>query len=369
MRGDELPGRPNTASAAVVSMVGMGALGLIALLLVPPTLGALAEHPSSPAIYIGPAVVEWLKTLNIPAKAIANMVSAFAVLLLTLFIEQSLRTAENVPVSTRRSIGTFALLGGVVTVICAVLTVAGAPVGGNTGAAVQTVGSACVVLFFASHIATHSVLPLSQQRKALDQTRENLKDALAQSERLDPISLRATVWTLVGYGFFCWVIVPSTGFVLAVAHDPDNSGPWVGILLGGAYIVTILFFLTGLTTPGSSPFVRKCAQVLWGILAGVLVALMYLVFNANESRSLTLPLLSLAYAAVAVSALPLRKMPRWTLTGAARSVQHQMLLASESKNNEATVKLDEWEAKLKVSRPRPAKARIIRRRRSASGPA
>lgn len=105
------------------------------------------------------------------------------------------------------------------------------------------------------------------------------------------------------------------------------------------------------------------------ILAVVLAVFMSLVFNANESGSPMLPLLFLAYAAAAISVLPIRKMPRWTLTGAARSVQHRMLLASESKNNEATVKLDEWEAKLKASRPRPANTRIIRRRRSASDPA
>ncbi|MFJ2543051.1 hypothetical protein [Microbacterium sp. NPDC087589] len=343
---DEQPGRPNSPGAALTTMVLMGLVLVSVLVVAAPVARAMLEYPTAPGDHINALFVEWVTVLHSPAKAVANVVSAFAVLMLTLFIEEGLKASDKVPVRTRRNIATFAFVGGVATVGCSALAVLGATFGGNVAATIQTVGSAAVVLFFASHIATHSVISLTKQRRGLLSTRDLVADALRTLHLQGPLSFAAIAWVLAGAGTLCFIALPAVAFVIAEALDPANSGRWVSGLLGVAYLAFAMFFLTCGTTPGNSAGIRVASRVGWGLLAIIMAFATAVAFALNMSESALLPSLFFITDAVALLSIPAAWMPRWTLTGAARTLQLRALKKTKDANDRAIQNLDAWEATL-----------------------
>lgn len=342
---EEQPGRPNTPRAALSAMLAIGLLTTIVLVLMPPYARALAQAPLGPDANLGQFIIDWVTVLYSHAAALANVVSAFAVLLLTLFIEESLKASDKVPVQTRRNLATFTFIGGIVTVTAVAIAVIGAFFGGDMGSAIQIVGSACVVLFFAAHIATRSVVSLQKQRHSLLRSRDILTVALQDIRRQRPLPYPAAVWTLAAAATLCVAVLPVAGFILAESLDRANSWTWVGGLFAAAYLTFGLFFLMSGTTPGNSTGIRVGARIAWVVLALMLAFTTFVAFALNSTGNVTLPLLFIPPALLALASAPTRKMPRWTLTGAARSLQLRSLTRAEKANERAIEELDAWEAK------------------------
>lgn len=345
---EEQPGRPNSPGAAATTMLLIGLLLITIVVVVPPVARALAEYPANPGDHINSFIVEWVAVLHSPAKAVANVVSAFAVLMLTLFIEEGLKASDKVPVRTRRNIATFAFIGGVATVGCTVLAVLGTTFGGSVAPTIQIVGSAAVVLFFASHVATHSVISLTRQRQGLLSARNIIAGARRALRLQAPLSFPAAVWILASLGALCFIVLPAAGFFIAEVLDPSNTGPWVSGLLGVAYLVFVMFFLTCGTTPGNPVGIRVASRVGWCALAVLLAFATAVAFALNMSDSVVLPVLFIVADGIALLSIPAAWMPRWTLTGTARALQLRALTKSKAANDRAIQNLDAWEATLQA---------------------
>lgn len=343
MPDDEQPGRPNSAGDSALGMLTIGTIVVLVFLFVPPSLRASAFGNGDD---LGVSVVGWLTTLYASPMALANVTSAFAVLMLALFIEESLKASDKVAVGTRRNIATFAFIGGIATVIITGIAIAGVSIGEDAGAAIQIMGSASVVLFFASHIATRSVTSLEKQKQHLARSASDLTAAIAAIDLRHVMSDRAVRWTLGALCTLCWVILPVTGFFLAAGFDPTRAGAWVGGLLGVAYLGTLAFFATWATTPGYGKLVVVLAHIGWWILVVFLAAAVVVAFFVNTSENPWLPVLVTLTPALTLTSAPFVWMPAWTLTGAALRLQKRSLRKSQSLNAEATRKLEEWEETL-----------------------
>lgn len=117
----------------------IGTIVVLMLLFLPPSLRTSALGGGDD---LGVSVVEWLTTLYASPEALASVISAFAVLMLALFIEESLKASDKVAVGTRRNIATFAFIGGIATVAIVGIAIAGVSIGRDAGAAIQILGSA-----------------------------------------------------------------------------------------------------------------------------------------------------------------------------------------------------------------------------------
>lgn len=324
-------------------MMTIGTILALMLLFVPPSLRASALGGGDD---LGTSVVEWLTTLYASPKALASVISAFAVLMLALFIEESLKASDKVAVGTRRNIATFAFIGGIVTVIIVGIALAGISIGKDAGPAIQILGSASVVLFFASHIATRSVISLEKQKQNVARSASDLTAAVAAIDLRPVMPARAVRWALATLGALCWLILPVAGFVLAVAFDPNRAGAWVGGLLGVAYLGTLAFFATWGTTPGYTKFVVVLAHIGWWILVAFLGAAVLVAFSVNTSENPALPILVAVAPLLTVASAPFARMPRWTVTAAALALQKRSLMKSQTANADAMRKLQEWEGTL-----------------------
>lgn len=343
MSDHEQPGRPNSAGDSALGMLTIGTIVVLVFLFVPPSLRASAIGNDDE---LGISVVGWLTTLYASPTALANVTSAFAVLMLALFIEESLKASDKVAVGTRRNIATFAFIGGIATVIITGIALAGVSIGKDAGAAIQILGSASVVLFFASHIATRSVTSLEKQKQHLTQTAADLTSAIKAFKRRHVMSDNAVRWTLGALCTLCWVILPVAGFFLAVAFDPNRAGAWVGGLLGVAYLGTLAFFATWATAPGYTKLVVVLAHIGWWILVVFLAAAVVVASFVNTSESFWLPAVAAVAPVLTLASAPFSWMPSWSLTGAALWLQKRSLSKSQSVNAEATRKLQEWEETL-----------------------
>lgn len=318
----------------------IGTILVLMLLFLPPSLRASELGGGDD---LGISVVEWLTTLYASPNALASVISAFAVLMLALFIEESLKASDKVAVGTRRNIATFAFIGGIVTVVVVGIAIAGVSIGENAGAAIQIVGSASVVLFFASHIATRSVTSLEKQKQHVARFAADLTAAVTAINLRPVMSVRAVRWTLAVLGTLCWVILPVVGFFLAVVFDPNRAGAWVGGLLGVAYLGTLAFFASWGTTPGYTKLVVILAHVGWWILIAFLGAAVLVAFSVNTSASPALPILVAVTPLLTLASAPFSWMPWWTVTAAALGLQKRSLGKSQSANATTTQKLQEWE--------------------------
>ncbi|MFF7291669.1 hypothetical protein ACFY9N_03965 [Microbacterium sp. NPDC008134] len=348
MLDDEQPGRPNSAGDSALGMLTIGTILVLVLLFVPPSLRARAFGSGDD---LGTSVLDWLTTLYASPGALASVISAFAVLMLALFIEESLKASDKVAVGTRRNIATFAFIGGIATVVIAGIAIAGVSIGMDAGAAIQIAGSASVVLFFASHIATRSVTSLKKQKQNLADAASNLATAIAAINLRNTMSDRVARWTLGTLGALCWVILPVTGFFLAAVVDPDRAGGWVGGLLGVAYLSTLAFFATWATTPGYAKVVVVLAHIGWWILVVFLVFAVLVAFSVNTSENPVLPILVMVTPVLTLVTAPFALMPSWTITAAALRLQQRSLTKSQAANTEATRKLQEYEEALAQTSP------------------
>lgn len=343
----ERPGRPNSPWGSFVAMSAIGGAFLVILLLAPlPFRAPLDPRPDGA---FEQAFKVWLGILNGSAVELANVVAAFAVLLLALFIEESIKSSDAVPVDTRRNIGLFAFVGGAVTVVITGLSVAGAAVWGTIPAAVQTLGSACVVLFFASHIATRSVVSLGKQKESLQRSLDAIEQDIARLRQHPLLRPRATAWFGGSFALANWVMLPTIGFFIASGSGQHDPAAWSAGLVGAAATATLLFFFTLGATIGNSLGIQVTAHAVWWPLALFLVLAVAVVSVLNWAGNPFLTALFLVPLVTGVLSMPLPKMGKWTLTAAARRIQLRSLVRSRRSVLRAAHELEDWERRVAVA--------------------
>ena len=345
---EDLPGRPNSPFESVLTMFFLGTIAAFLLLWMPLPLRAWLDGGGS----IDTVFTEWTLTLNAPAEALANAVSAFAVLLLTLFIEEGLKTSDKVSTGTRRNIATFVFFGGIVTVAVTLILVVGAVCGADAGPTVQAVGSASVGLFFASHVATRSVVSLTQQKESKQSSIDYATHALDVLEQLPVMAPRPTRWALVVAGIAVWALLPTSAFGLAQLVDPVNGGVWTGALVGGALLASLLFFTSWGAMPGNGKVMETVAWVAWWLLVIATTLAVPLAWMLNHSGNPTLPVLFCVSAAVGLLSAPYTWMPQWSLTLAVRQLQRRVLVASRDTSKMALANLQAWEERSSTEKGR-----------------
>lgn len=340
----ELPGRPMRAWAATQIMLTVGGAAGLIFILIPPLAASTVQQPVGGPQNIWAAVDGWMAVLEPLADKSAVMLSAFAVLLLTLFVEESIRATDTVPVATRRNIANFALIGGILTVALAFVAVGSISFGGDIGAGAQAAGSAAVAVFFASHIATRSVKDVTRQERYLKTKLRQSKVALASLGRRRRMSVGSARILLIVGATVVWLLLPAALSLVAwtVTSQPAWSAVVLAVYAAMMYPASMTVLAVGLTLPDNPRVIRVTGRIMWFLMCVGLVVIGSAAYQLEPWWLWLTP--SAIAAAIVLASIPSTAMPAWTLTGAVISLQLHQLARSRRATKRDLRRVREWKA-------------------------
>jgi len=274
------PGRPNTPRDTAVGIFVMAFVLVALVLLVPALIAAFAAAVTGRSVEgeLLALVIATADALGPLAPALQIAVSGFAVLMLTLFVEEGLRSTAS-DKAVRRNVAGFAFWGAIVTTAMSFTAAIAAAIDlSHAGDAVITVGAGAIVLFFAAHVGTRSVVPLAQQRKAAASSLKSAsaaRAALASRSTYSPLRAR---WTIAIIASFTWLAVPALcGGFAAISAATITPAVWSALGVCWAMLATLTGTFSFASLPDTPRVARAfavCALVISGLLFTGLSALL-----------------------------------------------------------------------------------------------